>query len=129
MNYIISNGETSSGIILNSNESMAVLDGGVASTTTVNQYGSMTVFSGGTAIETTVDRGQFTVSSGGTAGITAVNSRGLRSYRPAARQTTPRCPAGLWACWKADTRATSSFSAFFHVFYFLYLFFRARKFI
>ena len=60
MNYIISNGETSSGIILNSNESMAVLDGGVASTTTVNQYGSMTVFSGGTAIETTVDRGQFT---------------------------------------------------------------------
>jgi autotransporter passenger strand-loop-strand repeat protein len=77
MNYIISNGETSSGIILNSNESMAVLDGGVASTTTVNQYGSMTVFSGGTAIETTVDRGQFTVSSGGTAGITAVNSRGI----------------------------------------------------
>jgi len=77
MNYIISNGETSSGIILNSDESMVVLDGGIASETTVNQYGSMTVFSGGTAIETTVDRGQFTVSSGGTAGITAVNSRGI----------------------------------------------------
>lgn len=78
MAYMISSGETSSGIVLNSNESMAVLDGGIALTTTVNQYGSMTVFSGGTAFDTTVDRGQFTVSSGGTAGITTINnSRGL----------------------------------------------------
>ncbi len=74
--YIISSGETSSGIILE-NDSLTVLDGGVATDTTVNSAGNMRAFSGGTANSTTVNsNGYLYVSSGGTANSTTVNSGG-----------------------------------------------------
>ena len=76
MPYIISSGESSEGIILE-NDTMTVLDGGTATTTTVNSAGSVFIFSGGIADSTTVNsRGSMFVSSGGTANNTTVNSRG-----------------------------------------------------
>ena len=64
--YIISSGETSSGIILNSYDSMTVLDCGTVTDTTVNSGGSMFVSTGGTADTTTVnDDGWLEVFSGG----------------------------------------------------------------
>jgi len=65
--YIISSGESSDGIILNY-DSMTVLDGGIATTTTVNSGGWVYVSSGGIATTTTVNSGGWVyVSSGGTA--------------------------------------------------------------
>ncbi len=48
MPYIISSGEIESGIILE-NDSMTVLDSGIATTTTVNSGGSMFISGGGRA--------------------------------------------------------------------------------
>jgi len=76
MDCIISNGETSSGIILNNN-TMTVLDCGTAVSTTVDFGGSMCVFSGGKANNTTVNSmGSMTVFHGGTATDTTVFSSG-----------------------------------------------------
>ena len=74
MSYIISSGESSNGIILE-NDTMTVLDGGIAVDTRVNTDGWLHVSSGGTANSTTVNTsGIFCVSSGGTANDTTINS-------------------------------------------------------
>ena len=54
MSYIISSGDLESGIILE-NDTMTVLDGGIANSTTVNSRGELNVSSGGTADSTTVN--------------------------------------------------------------------------
>ena len=67
MPYIISSGESSEGIVLE-NDTMTVLDSGVAMTTTVNSEGRLYVSSGGTANSTTVNKmGEMYVSSSGLA--------------------------------------------------------------
>ena len=95
MDYIVSGGEISSGIILNNNTmtvldsgtavsttvdfggSMCVFSGGKANNTAVNSMGSMTVFHGGTAADTTVfSSGRLFVSSGGMVNSTSVSSDG-----------------------------------------------------
>ena len=55
--YIISSGESSDGIILE-NDSLTVLDGGIATTATVNSGSQINVLSGGTANGTTVKYGE-----------------------------------------------------------------------
>ena len=93
MAYIISSGEVSSGIILEYN-SMTILDGGTANSTTVNYVGYLYVSSGGTANSTTVNsKGNLFVSSGGTANSTIVNTAGWGnglyvSYGGTANETT-----------------------------------------
>ena len=75
--YIVSSGEVSSGIVLNSYDSMTVFDGGTADNTTVNSAGKITISSGGVAENTTLNsRGGMNVSDGGTANSTVVASRG-----------------------------------------------------
>ena len=64
LSYIISSGESSEGIILNSYDSMTVLEGGIASATTVNSKGSMYVSSGGTATEIIESGGYVFVADG-----------------------------------------------------------------
>ncbi len=77
MDYIISSGDVESGIMLYKNDSMTVLDGGIASETAVNQNGSMSVSSGGTAKNTTVNSsGCVYVSTGGSAINTTVAPNG-----------------------------------------------------
>ena len=77
MAYNISSGESSNDIILE-NDSMTVLDGGVAENTTVNTHGSMWVSSGGTANNTTVSGYAAFVflSNGGIANNNTVNNAG-----------------------------------------------------
>ena len=81
MAYIISSGEVESGIILE-NDSMTVLDGGIANSTTVNSGGRLYVSSGGIADCTTLNSGgNMYISSGGTADSATVNEGGyLRIY-------------------------------------------------
>ena len=64
MDYIISSGESSNGIILNNYDSMTVLDGGVAYSTMVNSYGTLFVSSGGTATEIIENGGYVSVFNG-----------------------------------------------------------------
>ncbi|MDD6337137.1 MAG: AIDA repeat-containing protein, partial [Lentisphaeria bacterium] len=79
--YIISSGESSNGIILE-NDTMTVLDGGIATDTTVNSFGRLYVHSGGTANSTMVNyNGRLNVSSGGTANSTTVNKGGSIEVR------------------------------------------------
>ena len=74
VNYVVSNGETQSGIILNKADSMTVRNGGTASTTTVNSGGYLHVSSGGSANNTTVNQfGSMVVSSGASATETKEN--------------------------------------------------------
>jgi len=73
MAYIVSSGDLESGIILE-NDTMTVLDGGIATETTVNYQGWLYVSNGGTANSTTVNGGSMSVN--GTANSTTVNSRG-----------------------------------------------------
>ena len=76
MDYEVSSGVTESGIILENN-TMTVLDGGVATDTTVNSGGGVNISSGGTANSTIVNSfGYLHVSSGGTANSTTVNTSG-----------------------------------------------------
>ena len=76
MPYIISSGESSEGIVLE-NDTMTVLDSGVAMTTTVNSEGRLYVSSGGTANSTTVNKmGEMYVSSSGLADETTLNNGG-----------------------------------------------------
>ena len=72
----ISSGMSTEGMILQ-NDSMTVLDGGIANSTTVKTGGRMTVLYGGIANITTVNSsGILGVGSGGTANNTTVNSNG-----------------------------------------------------
>ena len=84
MAYVISSGITSDGVIVENN-SMTVLDGGIANNTTVCgtlknaaiTYGYLHISSGGQANNTTVkSRGAIYVSSGGVANSTTVYSGG-----------------------------------------------------
>ena len=76
MSYVVSNGEVSSGIILEK-DSMTVLEGGTALETILNSNGRMFVSSGGLAETTVVNsRGSMTLSSGGTATGATVNTGG-----------------------------------------------------
>ena len=66
-NIIVSSGITSYGIILENN-SMTVLNGGVANNTTVNGSGRLNLSSGGTASAVTLNsNGRLNISRGGTA--------------------------------------------------------------
>ena len=64
-NYIVSSGEVSSGIILNSYDSMTVFGGGIADSTTVNTRGYLYVSSGGTAKNTVVNGSRQKITGGG----------------------------------------------------------------
>ena len=67
MSYIITSGKTSEGIVCE-NDSLTVLEGGVANNTTVNEGGRMIVDGSGVATGVTVSAGGImTVSNGGTA--------------------------------------------------------------
>ena len=61
--YIVSSGEVSSGIILENN-SMTVLDGGIANSTTVNNFGKLYVSSGGTATDVMENGGYVDIQTG-----------------------------------------------------------------
>lgn len=79
MAYIISSGETSTGVVFNVYDSMTILEGGTANRTTVNSYGYLHVSFGGTANSTTVNSyGYLYVSFGGVVNQTTVN-RGFAS--------------------------------------------------
>ena len=70
--YIVTSGQTSTGIVLYY-DTMRISEGGTANSTTVSS-GSMVVSNGGTANSTTVEwGGNLHVSSGGTANSTTVN--------------------------------------------------------
>ena len=67
-NHIISYGQIVSGINLNAEDSMTILEGGIALNTTVNEHGKLIICSGGMAKDTTVSsNGEISVSSGGKA--------------------------------------------------------------
>lgn len=69
MDYNVSSGESSNGIILENN-SMTVFDGGTANNTTINSGGCLDISRGGVAKSTTVNSGGcLYVRSGGTASI------------------------------------------------------------
>jgi autotransporter passenger strand-loop-strand repeat protein len=74
---------TSSGITLNSADSLTVQSGGTAVSTTVNNGGEVFVFSGGIANSTTLNSGgiEFVFSSG-TANGTTVSSGGTENVNP-----------------------------------------------
>jgi autotransporter passenger strand-loop-strand repeat protein len=98
-NYIISSGQTSSGLTLGSGDTLEVLSGGSAIDTTLSAGGSETIYgsdsgatissggtqvvqSGGSTSGTTIDNGGTeTVLSGGTA-IATVISGGLMEIKP-----------------------------------------------
>ena len=68
---------TSSGIVLNNNDTMNVLAGGWADNTTVNTGATLNVSSGGTAWLTELDGGRMIVSGGGSSWETDVNANAL----------------------------------------------------
>ena len=73
-NYIISSGETSSGIILNPADRMTVLCGGAVNNTIVSRCSELHIQGGGMANNTTVSKGgAFFVSTGGMANNTTVS--------------------------------------------------------
>jgi autotransporter passenger strand-loop-strand repeat protein len=93
--YVVTSGQTSSGITLNSSDTLTVLSGGTAFATTINSGGSLTVSQGGTATFDTVNSGGLlttsavynsnntingggseTVASGGYAEFDTINSGG-----------------------------------------------------
>ena len=104
-NYVVSAGQTSTGIVLNNGDTETVLSGGTAtgtvvnnggvvtvsggtiSGTTVNSGGTVTVLSGGTAVATTANGGDVTTSSGGTANGIVVSSGGVEHETSGARIT------------------------------------------
>ena len=68
---------TSSGIVLNNNDTMNVLAGGWADNTTVNTGATLKVSSGGTAWLTELNGGRMIVSSGGSSWEADVNANAL----------------------------------------------------
>jgi autotransporter passenger strand-loop-strand repeat protein len=75
--YIVSSGQTSSGVTLSSGDLMSVTFGGTAVATTVSAGGTVSVFSGGVASSTTDLGGIVSVFTGGTAVDTTVTSGGF----------------------------------------------------
>lgn len=74
-NHIISCGQIVSGINLNAEDSMMILEGGIALNTTVNEHGKLIICSGGLAKDTTVSsNGEISVSSGGKAVNTTLHN-------------------------------------------------------
>jgi autotransporter passenger strand-loop-strand repeat protein len=71
--YVVSGGQTSSGLTISAGDTLTVSSGGIAISMTIDGDGSETVSSGGTAISTTIDSGTSTllgiqtVEAGGTA--------------------------------------------------------------
>jgi autotransporter passenger strand-loop-strand repeat protein len=64
--YVVSGGQTASGITLNSGDTLSVLSGGSATSTTIDSGGLLTVSSGGIEFFTTISSGgSETASSGG----------------------------------------------------------------
>ena len=63
-NFVVSSGQTSSGLTISNGDTLAVQSGGTANATTVNSGGSDTVF--GTVSGTLIEGGTETISSGGT---------------------------------------------------------------
>ena len=61
---------------IGSGQSMYVMSGGTANSTTVNAYGAMYVVGGAASVTIIGSRGRMTVLSGGTANITTVNTHG-----------------------------------------------------
>ena len=89
MNFPISSGVTSTGIVLNDYDNMYISSGGTANRTTVSSGGYMYIYSGGTANSTTVSSGgAMYISSGGTANSTTVSSGGTMSINGTANSTT-----------------------------------------
>ena len=77
VSIIISSGEIKSAIILE-NDTITILDGGVATTTTINNGGRSYVSSGGVTNSTTINEGGILhISSGGTADSTTINEGGM----------------------------------------------------
>jgi autotransporter passenger strand-loop-strand repeat protein len=76
--YIVPNGEVSSGIILE-NDTMTVLDGGIALSTTIKS-GDMFVSSGGAVNSTTLSKGRMLISSGGVVNNTIANSGSIHVF-------------------------------------------------
>lgn len=75
--YIIEEGMTSSGIVLNAADYMGIFEKGTADNTTVNSGGSIAIFESGIANDTTVNSGgNMNVYESGTANDTMVNSGG-----------------------------------------------------
>ena len=73
-NQLLSHTQSMSGKVVS--DTMYVMDGGVANSTTVNDWGGMLISSGGVANSTTVNSGAMYIYSGGTANSTTVNSGG-----------------------------------------------------
>lgn len=79
--YIVSSGQTSSGITLNSGDTETVLSGGTANNTVVSSGGVETILSGGTANNTLVNNGGIeNVSSGGTGSFTRIEGGVVNVY-------------------------------------------------
>ena len=75
--YLVNDGETSTGIELTYGDLMQVSSGGTAINTAANEDGILNIFSGGSAIETTVNEdGILNIFSGGKAIDTTVNEKG-----------------------------------------------------
>ena len=73
--YDVTNGETSTGLVLN-NDSMYVSSGGTANETTLDQDGQMHVYDGALVSDTTANNDGQAFVSGGTVNDTTINSGG-----------------------------------------------------
>ena len=99
-NHIISYGEIVSGINLNADDSMMILNGGIAINTTVNERGRLTICSGGMARDTKVfSNGEMSVSSGGKAVNTILSNVDFLFARgvPHVAQTEQRTASSVLA--------------------------------
>jgi autotransporter passenger strand-loop-strand repeat protein len=86
---IVSSGQTSTGIVLNSGDTETVLSGGTASATAINAGGLETVSSGGLDLGATVNLGGTQqIEAGGTATGDAINSGGTQLVFGTASATT-----------------------------------------
>jgi autotransporter passenger strand-loop-strand repeat protein len=75
--YVVSSGQTSSGITLNSGDSEIVLSGGTAISTTINSGGLLTVSGGSASFDTISGGGLLIVSSGGSVSSDTIFNGGL----------------------------------------------------
>jgi autotransporter passenger strand-loop-strand repeat protein len=72
--YVVNSGQTSSGLTLNTGDTLGVLSGGTAVDITISSGGSETISGGSTSSDTVLTGGSLTVSSGGAVGPGTVNS-------------------------------------------------------
>ena len=75
---IIGAGTTSTGLTINSGNSVTVSSGGVANSTTINHNATLKILSGGTANNTIISNGYMDVDFGGTANNTTINNGSAR---------------------------------------------------